>query len=89
VIKLGEKGCFIRSGTKNFIVPAFDVNPVDTTGAGDSFVGGFLAGLMRGWDIERCARLGNGVAGFKTQFIGATTSQMSMERVLEFMGERL
>jgi sugar/nucleoside kinase (ribokinase family) len=87
VIKLGKKGCFVKSGAKCYTVPAFGPDAVDATGAGDSFVGGFLAGLMQGWDVERCARLGNGAAGFNTQFIGATTLQMSMERVLEFMGE--
>lgn len=85
VIKLGEKGCFVKPAGKSFVSPPFKARVVDTTGAGDSFVGGFLAGLTRGWDIERCARIANGTAGFNSQFVGATAPEMSMERVLAFM----
>ena len=85
IIKLGEEGCFIKTAERSFFVPAYKTEVADGTGAGDSFVGGFLAGLTYGWDIERSARFANGAAGFNTQFPGATTEFMCKERVLEFM----
>jgi len=89
IIKLGEEGCFVKTAEIELSIPAFKADVVDGTGAGDSFVGGFLAGLINGWDVGRCARFANGVAGFNTQFAGATTEHMSMKSVIEFMGDNL
>jgi sugar/nucleoside kinase (ribokinase family) len=62
VIKMGAKGCYARTASRGFQVPAFKVSKVvDTLGAGDSFVAGLLAGLLRGWELDRCCRLANAV----------------------------
>ena len=48
VIKLGKKGCLIKSKNERLIVPAVPgVHCLDTTGAGDNFAAGFLSGLMK------------------------------------------
>jgi sugar/nucleoside kinase (ribokinase family) len=53
VIKLGEKGCYVKHGDElGFFSPAFPTQVVDTTGAGDSFVAGFLTGVLKGWDMR-------------------------------------
>jgi ribokinase len=57
-VKLGEKGCWIRSGNKEFTVPAYRVKAIDTTGAGDAFNAGFLYGYLTGKDIETCGKSG-------------------------------
>lgn len=60
VIKCGKKGCYVLNETAAFWEPACkDVVCVDTTGAGDSFVGGFLAALSEGKDLAECARFAN------------------------------
>lgn len=48
VIKLGKDGCFIKNtGGEKYLMPAYtNIKPVDTTGAGDSFVAGFLTGAL-------------------------------------------
>jgi len=62
VIKLGADGCYARTGDDEFSVPAFKVkNLVDTLGAGDSFVAGFLAGIVNGWNLEKTCRFANAV----------------------------
>ena len=52
VIKCGKKGCIIQTKDKCTEIPAFPVAKVaDSTGAGDSFVAGFLYGLSRGFSV--------------------------------------
>jgi sugar/nucleoside kinase (ribokinase family) len=85
VIKMGEEGCFIKSQGKCIRSRAFKTTAVDTTGAGDNFVAGFLTGLTNGWELEKCAEFANAVAGFSVQHLGATTREMSMDHIWEFI----
>lgn len=48
LVKLGSKGCLFQSAEESFIIPAFSVEAVDTTGAGDSFMAGYCAALLDG-----------------------------------------
>lgn len=62
VIKLGADGCFARTPDTEFSVPAFRVDKVvDTLGAGDCFVAGFIAGLVKGWGLRKACRFANAV----------------------------
>jgi sugar/nucleoside kinase (ribokinase family) len=89
VIKLGERGCYVLpAGRAGFFVPAFPVQVVDTTGAGDSFVAGFLAGLLRGWPPERSARLAGAVAALNIQKVGATAGMPSFAEAEAFLKGR-
>jgi ribokinase len=73
VVKLGREGCYITDFRNEWRVPAFDeFKPVDTTGAGDCFVAGFIRGTMEGWDPETAACFGSCVAGFNVTKVGAT-----------------
>ncbi|MDI6847968.1 MAG: carbohydrate kinase family protein, partial [Candidatus Bathyarchaeia archaeon] len=47
-VKLGSKGCYVADGKESHMIEAFEVNVVDTTGAGDAFCAGFLYGLISG-----------------------------------------
>lgn len=53
VLTLGGEGAFCRTGSGTIYQPCFDVKPVDTTGAGDTFLGYFAAGLAQGLPLER------------------------------------
>ena len=84
VVKIGKDGCLV--GTKDSIVqvPAVTgVKCVDTTGAGDSFAAGFIAGLIEGRDMIDCARLGCAAASCSIEQIGATDGVRSLEQVME------
>jgi sugar/nucleoside kinase (ribokinase family) len=74
-IKLGSRGVFLRDADgREETIPAFDVERVvDTTGAGDCWSAGFLAGLSGNLDFPAAARLGNAVAACGIQAAGATT----------------
>ena len=57
VLKLGSKGCFLKSRQTAALVPAFpDARCIDTTGAGDNFAAGFLYALSEGMAPVECAR---------------------------------
>lgn len=67
-----EKGSTIVTDAGERIdVPAAFVVPVDTTGAGDLFAAGFLAGWSRGADLEVCARMGSVAAAEVISHLGA------------------
>lgn len=73
VIKLGGEGCLIKSKGRSIRCPAFNITPVDTTGAGDNFAAGFITGLLDGRELEACGRYANAVAAMSTLNLGATS----------------
>ncbi len=73
VIKCGKKGCYVAAQRESFWVPAKEqVQCVDTTGAGDSFAGGFLASLSEGKTIRECAEFANQCGAKAVSVVGAT-----------------
>ena len=70
-ITLSGDGAVVVRGGSRAPVPAIRTKVVDTTGAGDLFAAGFLAGLIRGADDTACARMGCAVAGEVIGHIGA------------------
>jgi 2-dehydro-3-deoxygluconokinase len=75
VVKQGAEGCMVAQGDARFEVPAqAGISPVDTTGAGDSFNAGYLAGRLGGLSVEPSARLAHRLAGTVIQHRGAILS---------------
>ncbi len=70
-LTLGAAGSLLLSESEVVTVPAAQVGVVDTTGAGDAFLGGLLAGLHAGLDLESAAKLGNACGGACCEQIGA------------------
>ena len=87
VITLGSKGVFVSSKGREEIVPAFKVDAIDTTGAGDAFNGGLLAALSRGDDLWDAARFGQGLAALSVQRIGTTPAMPKLEELEAFLKE--
>lgn len=58
VVLMGPQGCWVRKGKEKVHCPAYPVDPLDTTGAGDLFASGFLHGYMRHYPVEICAHYG-------------------------------
>ncbi len=82
-VKLGAKGCYIATREKAVSVPAKKVKKVvDTTGAGDAFVAGFVAGLLKGFDPFDAARIGNATAASCVTAIGASTALQRLEQYI-------
>ena len=73
VIKRGGNGCLIYANDEFVDVPAYPVRKaVDSTGAGDSFVAGFLYGLHSGFTVKECGAFANAVASCVVECLGAT-----------------
>lgn len=71
ILTLGDAGCCFRANGAFVRVPAVPVAATDTTGAGDAFIAGFIAGLAHGLSLAACARLGCRVAAFAVAGPGA------------------
>jgi sugar/nucleoside kinase (ribokinase family) len=85
-LKLGHKGCYVRSADGQEVrLPALPVKAIDALGAGDAFVAGFLAGVVRGWSLEKCARLATGVGASCVTSLGATTGIRSFAETVAFL----
>lgn len=88
VVKLGPRGCLVFAGTDSWETPAFPVAAKDTTGAGDCFVGAFLASLHRGLTYPQAARVANAVGAMNVQHLGAAQGVCSWEQTETWMRER-
>ena len=84
-IKLGSQGCIIKHNGQIYKLPCFKVNVVDTSGAGDSFMAGFIYGYLNGWDVRKSANFANAVAAHCVQAIGCSTGIPKAEQVLKFI----
>lgn len=84
-LKMGERGCFIRSAEVKLAIPRYQVQAMDALGAGDAFAAGFLTGLVKGWDLEQTGRFANAVGALCVTALGATTGVRSLEETLAFM----
>lgn len=74
VVTLGERGCLVVIDGGATAVPAPRVEVVDTTGAGDAFVGSLAVFLARGADLIEAARSANRIAALSVQQPGAQSS---------------
>lgn len=88
VLKLGSRGCVIAqdSGPRQR-VPAFRVNAVDTTAAGDAFNAGFAVGLMSGYSALESGVFASAVAGLSVTRPGAQPSMPRGDEVEKFLRE--
>jgi sugar/nucleoside kinase (ribokinase family) len=71
-LKMGRDGCLVAQGSERIRVPALPANVMDTTGAGDCWDAGFIAGLASGEDILTAARIGNACAAFCIEAVGGS-----------------
>jgi ribokinase len=88
-LKLGRDGCLIGSGDGLFTVPAFSVDACDSTGAGDMFAAGVIAGYLGGLPWRSVGLLANAMGAMAASRVGAGTSVPHSREILELLGEHL
>jgi ribokinase len=86
-VTLGERGCLHLDAQKWIEQPAFPVTAVDTTGAGDAFHGGYVYGLVQGWEIDRTLRFASAVAAMQTLKVGGRTAIPTLAEVSAFLDQ--
>ena len=88
VIKMGDKGSFIYGEDVCQMVPAFKVNAVDPTAAGDCFTGVLVKQYAETGDIVASARYASAAAAISVQYLGAQPSLPAKEAIDAFLAER-
>jgi len=89
VVKLGREGALAQAGEQVWKAPGFEVEAMDTTGAGDAFNAGFMyAHIVEGRPIPDALRFANACGAFAVTTIGGPTAALSAAEVEAFIEER-
>ena len=89
ILTLGEEGALLVTDKKTLHVPARKVEAVDTTAAGDAFIGGLAVALVKGFALEEAVRYATCAGTLAVTKFGAQTSLPSAEEVQAFYEEGL
>ena len=81
IIKLGGKGCFFKNSDETVRLAACNVDVVDTTGAGDNFLAGFIYGIIRGKTNREAMEFANACGAICATVVGANTALKDREQV--------
>jgi sugar/nucleoside kinase (ribokinase family) len=87
-VTLGPGGSMALDGDRIVHVPAFQVNAVDTTGAGDVFRAGFVYGLLAGWGTRDILQFANAAAAISCTRVGALAGTPSLDEVKALLEHR-
>lgn len=71
IARLGKEGLFCQYGQASYYEPAYEVELIDSTGAGDCFDSAFLASLCRGYELSEALKIANAAAALSLQTVGA------------------
>jgi ribokinase len=88
VITLGPKGLFFKNREEEIWMHAFRVKAVDTTAAGDAFMGALACGLSEGKPISEILRFANGAGALATTKLGAQPSLPLREELENFLSKQ-
>jgi 2-dehydro-3-deoxygluconokinase len=90
IVKLGEKGAFVKTKEDSFIVPGFKVEKVvDTVGAGDGFAVGVISGLLEGLSLNDAVRRGNAVGALAVMSPGDNDGLPNPDQLKTYMNTRI
>jgi len=81
VVKIGAKGALVQHGDQVVTIGPMKADVVDTTGAGDMWAAGFLAGLVKNEPLEKCGQMGAIVAANIIEVIGAKMDEARWEKI--------
>lgn len=85
VVTCGSKGCYGGDKSGIYFQPAFKIDVVDTTGAGDVFHGAFIFGLMKNWQLTKILKFASATAAIKCSAIGGRSGIPDFPTVTNFI----
>jgi ribokinase len=88
VVKAGARGAVVADEGRLEHVPAYPIDPVDTTAAGDAFTAALAVAVVEGTDLVAAARRANAAGALAARRLGAQPSMPTAEAVAAFLAER-
>lgn len=85
---VGEKGSYTVTKEEKFHTPAFEVDVIDTTGAGDVFHGAYIVGLLHGWNMRQIALFSTAVSAIKCTKLGGRNGIPLFDEVMIYLKEQ-
>ena len=82
-IKMGARGSYVATDTEELFIPAYPVEVIDATGAGDAYAAGFLAGTVMEWELKATAELASATGAACVTAIGTTAGIQNLEETLK------
>jgi sulfofructose kinase len=87
MVTLGENGVACEGGGERFMTPAFEVEVVDTTGAGDVFHGAFIHAMLQDWSLQKAVEFASAVSAIKCGMMGGRNGIPTFLETLDFLIE--
>mgnify|MGYP001073391239 CR=1 FL=1 len=88
VLKLGKRGALLHTEREQLLVPAFPVQVVDTTGAGDAFTAALTLGLAEGRPLAEAVRFANAAGAIAVTRFGTMVAMPTRVEVEAFLSQR-
>ena len=85
IVKLGSRGCYFKSSEDKGFIPAYDIQAVDATGAGDNFIAGLASEILRGAGLREALAFASACGAICATAAGASTALTGRQQVLDFM----
>lgn len=70
IVKVGKDGSWVKKGEEEYYIPAWPAEPVDGTGAGDTYAAGFLYAHSLGMPLKVCGEIGSIIAAKVVEVVG-------------------
>ena len=87
IVKVGSKGAYIQQGNEIVRIDPIKANVIDTTGAGDMWAAGFLAGYAKGENLKKCGMMGATVAANVIEVMGAKMDEPRWGKIYNTIGK--
>lgn len=85
VVTCGKQGCYGGDAAGIYFQPAFPVEVIDTTGAGDVFHGAFVFGLLNNWQLPEILKFASATAAIKCTKLGGRSGIPDLATVTKFL----
>jgi len=87
IVTMGKHGAILITAQESFLIPAFSVDAVDATAAGDAFNGGLAYALAIGRDLRNAVKFANAVAALAVTRMGAQPSMPTRDELEQFLSK--